>query len=553
MRKVDVLGGIGEVARLPIVKRKGSLQTCLQLQKTGKNMSTSSIGKFALRTGQSLAAALTLALFAGNAAAVRLDPDGHGQVLIYPYYTTRAGNQTVISVTNHSDRHKALFVAFREARNGRQTLTFNVYLAPYDTWSTTAFALDENGESANLISGDKSCTYPAFDERILPNGRRYVPFRTVGYIAPLDDAGPNTMDRAREGYVEIFETGTLVPGSPPADAISPNGLGAPVDCEELYTGFSSYWRTAPATYLTNPTGGLSGEAMVLNVGDGTVMAYSATALADFRTDPSDIPAGSRSSVVSHRAPAENTLGLDDALNDPLERFATAVVDLPSRRLELKYPAERGVDAVSAVLAADAADVNYVNDASLGATTDWVINFPTKPYYTDQAIVGATAIKPFTAVYPTTGSEASAAMYLPYALRDPSGRSVGVSAGSSANLELRYATQVIALAPSSGTVNATGRPLGSTLVSRLAPVAASAVKETGWMSLDLLRYSENGGQASRSLRVAEDGTAMLGLPMIGFTAINYINSNAAPGVLANYSLSKQQRRTQDCRRNTISCK
>lgn len=518
-------------------------------------MLTSSMKKILCRGARSVLAALALGLFAGTAGAVRLDPDGHGQVLIYPYYTTRAGNQTVISVTNHTDRHKALFVVLREARNGRATLSFNLYLAPRDSWSSTLFALDEGNNAANIIAGDSSCTYPAFDDHILPNGRQYTVLLPYLYTGSSDDAGPDGPDRVREGYVEIFELGTLVPGSPPAVAISPNGLGKPVDCEELYTGFSSYWQTAPATYLTNPTGGLSGEAMVLNVGDGTVMAYSATALADFRTDPGDIPAGSRSTVVAHKPPIQNvvTFGLDDALNDPAEGFAVASVDLPGRRAELKYPAERAIDAVSAVLAADAVNVSYVNDASLGATTDWVLNFPTKRYYTDQAIVGAAAIKPFTGLYPVSGSEASAAMYLPYAAYDAAGRVLAGAAGTSANIELRYSTQVIALAPSSGTVNATGRPLGSTLVARLQPVVSSAQKDTGWINLDLLRYSENGSAASRSLRLAEDGTSMLGLPVIGFTAINYINSNASPGMLANYSLSKPLRRTQDCRRNTISCK
>lgn len=516
-------------------------------------MLTSSMKKILCKGARPVMTALALGLFAGAAGAVRLDPDGHGQVLIYPYYTTRAGNQTVISVTNHTDRHKALFVVLREARNGRQTLGFNLYLAPHDSWSSTLFALDEANDSANIIAGDSSCTYPAFDDHILPNGRQYTALLNFGYSSAQDDAGPNGIDRAREGHVEIFEMGTLVPGSPPATAISPNGLGKPVDCEELYVGFSSYWRTTPSAHLTNPTGGLSGEGMVLNVGDGTVMAYSATALADFRTDPSDIPAGSRSTVVMHSPPSQNPLGLDDALSDPAERFATASVDLPNRRLELKYPAERGVDAVSAVLAADAVNVSYVNDASLGATTDWVLNFPTKPYYTDQAIVGAAAIKPFTGVYPTSGSEASAAMYLPYTPYDAAGRPLATAPGTSANVELRYVTQVVALAPSAGTVNATGRPLGSNLVARLQPVLSSAQKDSGWINLDLLRYSENGSAASRSLRLAEDGTAMLGLPVIGFTAINYINSNATPGMLANYSLSKPQRRTQDCRRNTISCK
>lgn len=517
-------------------------------------MLTSSMKKNLCKVARPVVAALALGLFAGAAGAVRLDPDGHGQVLIYPYYTTRAGNQTIVSVTNHTDRHKALFVVFHEARNGRPALGFNLYLAPYDSWSSTLFALDEGNGSANIIVGDGSCVYPAFDDHSLPNGRQYTVLRNYNYTAANDDAGPNGVDRAREGYVEVIEMGTLVPDSPPATAISPNGIGWPRDCEELYVGFSSYWRTAPSTYLTNPTGGLSGEGMVLNVGAGTVMAYNATALADFRTDPSDIPAGSRSTVVMHQPPSQNPLGLDDALNDPVERFATAAIELPARRLDLKFPADRGVDAVSAVLAADSVNVSYVNDDSLGATTDWVLTFPTRRYYTDQAIVGTTAIKPFTSIYPASGSETSAAIFAPYAVRDAAGRSAGTVQWAAPNLELRYSTQVIAVAPSHYAFYPGGRPLGSNLVIPLQMTTMSrADLATGWMNLDLFRYTEGGTAASRTLRPAEDGTAVLGLPVVGFTAVNYINTDAAPGMLANYSLAKPQRRTQDCRRNTISCK
>lgn len=517
-------------------------------------MLTSSMKKILCKGARPVVAALALGLFAGTAGAVRLDPDGHGQVLIYPYYTTRAGNQTVISVTNHTDRHKALFVTFREARNGRAALGFNLYLAPYDSWSSTLFALDEGNGAANIIAGDASCVYPAFDDHSLPDGRPYTVLRNYAYTSANDDAGPNTLDRAREGHVEIIEMGTLVPGSPPATAISPNGIGWPRDCEELYVGFSSYWRTAPSTYLTNPTGGISGEGMILNVGEGTVMAYNATALADFRTDPSDIPAGSRSTVVMHQPPSQNPLGLDDALNDPVERFATAAVDLPTRRLELKFPAERGVDAVSAVLAADSINASYVNDMNIGATTDWVLNFPTRRYYTDQAIVGTTPVKPFTGVYPATGSETGAAIFVSYVARDNIGRSLATVQSASPNFELRYSTQVIALSSTYNPQYPGSRPLGSTLAVPMKPVAAgSALTDAGWMNIDLLRYTESGSPASRSLRPSEDGTSMLGLPVIGFSAVNYINTDAAPGMLANYSLTKPQRRTQDCRRNTISCK
>lgn len=66
------------------------------------------------------------------AAAVQLGSDGTGQVLIYPYYTANADNNTLISVVNSSANAKALKVRFYESRNGRATLNLNLYLGAYD-------------------------------------------------------------------------------------------------------------------------------------------------------------------------------------------------------------------------------------------------------------------------------------------------------------------------------------------------------------------------------------------------------------------------------------
>ncbi|HSX62407.1 MAG TPA: hypothetical protein VLF18_19660 [Tahibacter sp.] len=499
-------------------------------------------------------ALVALGLGASTCGAVRLDPNGLGQVLIYPYYTVRGGNQTIYTVTNHTDRHKVLQVQMSEGRNGRNVIAFNVFLAPYDSWSATAFSFSESDE-ASLLPGDSSCTYPRFEAFTLPDGRGYQNLAPFGFTGTRRDAGPGTYDRTREGYIKIFELATVVPETPPAIAMTPAATGVPAGCASLVEAYDAgYWAQDRKAHLTNPTGGLSGEAMVLNVAAGTVMAYQATALADFRTDPSDVPQGGRATVVNHFKPAEEGIGLDDALSDPATVFVSATIDLPNRRQELVYPRERAIDAVSAVLSADAVNVNYVNDASVGATTDWVVTFPTRPFYTDQAIVGPAAIKPFTSIYPGAGgSEASAAMPVPYSLRDRDGRRVQVTGGTNEVIDLRFNTQVVAIAPSVNIIPLAGRPLGSSLAARIGPVSGTARRDGGWMTLDFLRYQESGATANRSLRPAEDGTVMLGLPAIGFAAVNYVNAAAGPGVLANYSMANPQRRTQDCRRNTVSCK
>ena len=78
---------------------------------------------------------------AGAAQAVNLNPDGLGQVLIYPYYTTRtdpSGNayNSLLSVVNTTASVKAVKVRFLEGKNSQEVLDFNLFLSPKDVWTT---------------------------------------------------------------------------------------------------------------------------------------------------------------------------------------------------------------------------------------------------------------------------------------------------------------------------------------------------------------------------------------------------------------------------------
>src|SRR3954454_17993133 len=98
----------------------------------------------------------------GAAQAVNVNPDGLGQALIYPYYTTRAdsaGNAytTLMSVVNSTASAKAVKVRFLEGKNSREVLDFNLFLSPFDVW-TSAILPDTDG--AGIFTADKSCTVP---------------------------------------------------------------------------------------------------------------------------------------------------------------------------------------------------------------------------------------------------------------------------------------------------------------------------------------------------------------------------------------------------------
>src|SRR5437763_1731347 len=100
---------------------------------------------------------------AATANAVAINPNGLGQVLIYPYYTVNAdgaGNayNSLLSVVNTSSSAKAVKVRFLEGRNSREVLDFNLFLSRFDVW--TAAIIPTSAGGAQVITADKSCTIP---------------------------------------------------------------------------------------------------------------------------------------------------------------------------------------------------------------------------------------------------------------------------------------------------------------------------------------------------------------------------------------------------------
>lgn len=86
-----------------------------------------------------LSQAIAVATLVGAAGAANADMfvngNGLGDVLLYPLYTADAGNDTYISVTNTTDKIKAVKVRMLEHKNSKEVLDFNLYLSPYDMWS----------------------------------------------------------------------------------------------------------------------------------------------------------------------------------------------------------------------------------------------------------------------------------------------------------------------------------------------------------------------------------------------------------------------------------
>src|SRR4029079_15161142 len=110
----------------------------------------------AVRPRRVLVAALVAAGVASDALAVRLDADGIGQALIYPYFTVQNSDgqnswNTYLSVTNLTANAKALRVRFREGRAGKDIASFNLYLAPNDIWTAALFPMNQSSPSSPAV------------------------------------------------------------------------------------------------------------------------------------------------------------------------------------------------------------------------------------------------------------------------------------------------------------------------------------------------------------------------------------------------------------------
>ena len=142
-----------------------------------------------------------LAAMAGvnGAQAVHVNSDGLGQVLLFPYYTTTGGQDTLINIANTTADYKAVKVRILESLNSREVLDFNLYLSPFDHWSA-AISADPDGVGAAITSGDNSCTVPL----AISNGDT-IPFRNFEY----DEDSIDGLERTKEGYIEIIEMVTL--------------------------------------------------------------------------------------------------------------------------------------------------------------------------------------------------------------------------------------------------------------------------------------------------------------------------------------------------------
>jgi len=501
--------------------------------------------------------ALTNAVIAGIAGvagiasvanAVNLNPDGLGEVLVYPYYTVNGGNTTLVSVVNTTGAGKAVKVRFVEGKNSREVLDFNLYLSPYDVWTASVFAIDATGP-AHLLTTDNSCTAPLVKNNpagvVIGGTARAVPFRNFQYVLGNNDSANDDLGRTREGHLEMIEMGEvhdLDRGS--LTAITHDTSGVPTDCGQIRSAWTSgagtaaYWLANNEFDIDPPTGGLFGSAGIIDVAFGAMLSYNADAIDGFSFEELHNPPGS---TLPSLRDAETSLGVAQTFVFNNGQLITSNYAAPAN----------GIDASSAVFMHDAIFNEFVTDTSIAAKSEWVVTFPTKRFYVDQAIVGTTAIRPFTRIFPTTGSQGTAPVDILLTVKN---REEGPVAQFCDNPEdplcldfsplppgqtaltpqLRFESNVVTLnddTPSASDV------LGSTLTSNVN--AAGIGVRDGWMRMGLYATTEPSPGTTtitqHIMRIDEvGGEQYLGLPTTGFWASRFTNAAAQPGLLATYS-------------------
>jgi hypothetical protein len=454
-----------------------------------------------------------LGAIAGSAHAVYQDPNGLGQALIYPYYTVQqsAGNpfNTYISIVNTTTRGKALKVRFREGKNSREVLDFNLFMSPNDVW-TAAVVPTGTGTGADvgarIVTGDTSCTSP-------PIPATGVDFRNFAYVGTNTDSAGAGVDRTREGYLEIVEMATVQPGTI-LTGITHTTAGVPANCGVVQGSLlGNAALTGPGSA---PSGGLAGSYTLINVSNGADAGGNAIALANFRV------------AANYTDTGDETSNLGSA--DPV---SVVVANQPTGTTVYRSTFATGQDAVSSTMMHQSVINEYVLDNVTRSNTDWVMTFPTKSFYVTAGTTG-TALTPFTNKFTANGAcetisfayfnreEAAATA----ALGDFSPSLPGVSDAlcwESTVLSIRNGAAHMPTTTSSG-------PLGS---ANAQPVSVNSAFQNGWARLTFTGTRAAAGgtgltAATTAATNANTGAVSAvpavfhGLPVVGFMVRTLFN-------------------------------
>lgn len=455
-----------------------------------------------------LSAALAFALTAGHAHAahVSLDPQGLGQGLLFPFFTTHNDQSTLLTMQNTSAQGKALKLRVLESQDGIETLTLNLYLPAFGKWSGA------------LTLGDGSPDAPAWLIPSAPNVGCTVPaIPSVGIaLRPywLDDVMPAANIRTREGLVEIVEMGTL-DAELAQLARDPTEANCRVFTDRTAEG--GIWNTSPNTGIGAPSGKLRGSATILDVAGGTAFSYAAPAFGGLANKARHTTLETSEQGVRY---ISGRPALTDILVDDGDTIDVTVTGSDGEPTTLEYAAVEGHNAIGALLAATNATTDYSVYGGLGARTEWIVSFPTR----------AAAREAYASFPPVPGNASSAR---PFSEADVDCESAafiawdpnGVKLDTQTAVDLCGAAQVLQFAEGE-------TPVSTQLATEDDPVIP-VPSPIGTARLDFGKFDADTTRASHGDR---NGKCVVGLPAWVMAVQSYDNDNLEGGRVATFPVT-----------------
>lgn len=149
-------------------------------------------------------AAIAAGFAMSPASAQTVSTTGTGSAVVIPYYTVNDGWETLVNVTNTSDKSLAVKFRMHESRNSRDVLDFNLALSPFDVWTATIRIKDGR---PFLSTADNSCTSPD-SVRTAGLSANEVAYSDAGAATFRDhDATKGSVERLRDGYITLLVMG----------------------------------------------------------------------------------------------------------------------------------------------------------------------------------------------------------------------------------------------------------------------------------------------------------------------------------------------------------
>jgi len=347
---------------------------------------------------------------------------------------------------------------------------------------------------------DKSCARPQ-----VGTGSAALAFTSNFYTGAFADSFGTDVGRLREGWVEAIEMATLTGST--AAGVTHTAQEVPANCSVV---------DAANILVAAPTGGMSGTLTVINVANGLDFSVNAVALANLTALPFYRP-------VSDSYPDFNSVEV------------TPVSLVVTDGAVFRSTWNRGVDAVSAVLMRSKWMTEYVIDAATHSSTDIVVTFPTRSFYSTGSsfsapFATACAMQVDNSIYagePMTIAQHNReeqpvgpdtiAGFPPAGVVSPNYRCAAASVADVIN------TSVTVPAPQTavfGSINR-GFPAG--------PIAGASSTVSGWISYSPTSPNATMRSLGNSVRVdlttgvvSTSAHVFTGLPVVGFSGRTFLN-------------------------------